>query len=253
MGRARKTWTKEEEALLEEIWSKMSIPAIAKRMGRTVSAIKNKAYRLGLSDHLHSSEYITINHLFRALGRNSYSYFLDSFIRKRAMPVKHKKSINMNYKVISIDDFWEWAKEHRTFINFSKMEKNILGKEPEWVKEQRKADNLFAQYKKTPWSKTEDETLLALLSTYKYSYRDLSVRLKRTEGAIKRRIFDLGTMMRPLKEEIKMWTKEEEAILIDMAARGYRPEIIAEHIDRSALSIRAKLERIEKEKLKRVV
>lgn len=248
-----KTWSKDEVMILEEYWEKSSIPNIAKRLGRTVYSVRNKAYRIGLSDHLHSSEHITINQLIKALGRSSYSYFMHSFVGNRAMPIKYKKSINMEYKVISLDDFWKWAKRHRSFVDFSKMQEGALGKEPKWVNEQRKADQRYAMYKKTPWTPDEDALLESLLATYKYTYRDLSIRIKRTEGAIKRRVLDLNIKMRPVKDNVKIWTKEEADILIDMAARGYKPEIIAEYIDRSALSIRGKLERIEKEKLEKVV
>lgn len=244
-------WTKDEIEYLKNHWGEKSIPAIAKKLNRSVDAVKLKAQRLGLARHIHSGEYITLNQLMQALGRgNVNSYTLISWVKKRGFPVRTKKSINRKYRVVCLDEFWEWAEKNRTFIDFSKVPQGILGKEPEWVAEQRKADELFAMYKKTPWTKEEDALLKAMLNSYRYSYRDISIRLKRTEGAIKRRIFDLGLKQRPLRaDNHNPWTDEEEKILLDLYYKGYRPEVIAEHIDRSAQAIRGKIERMQRDKL----
>jgi hypothetical protein len=250
-----KHWTKEQIEYLENSWGETSIPTIAKNLNKTVNAVKSKALRLGLRRHIHSGEYITLNQLMIALGRGPvHSYILKSWVEKRGLPVKTKKSINRKYRVVYLDDFWKWAERNRTFIDFSKVERNILGEEPEWVAEQRKADEMFAMYKKTPWTKEEDAVLRAMLNSYKYSYRDISIRLKRTEGAVKRRMLDLGIKQRPLKaDNHNPWANEEENILMDLYYKGYRQEVIAEFIDRSALAIRGKIERMQRDKLLDVI
>lgn len=243
-----RNWTKEEIEYLESKWGVISIPGIAKALNRTVSAVKNKAQRLGLSRHIHSGEYITLNQLMNALGRTGgTSYTVNQWLDK-GLPVKTRRSINMKYKIIYIDDFWEWAEKNRMLIDFSKVEENILGKEPDWVKQQRKADYAAAKYKKTPWTKYEDDLLKSLLKSYQYTYRELSIRLKRTEGAIKRRMLDLGIKERPLKaDNHNPWTAEEVEILVDMYYKGYIAEVMAEKIPRSALAIKGKIERMIKE------
>lgn len=245
----RPNWTTEEIEYLESSWGHVSIPRIASHVGRSENAVKIKAHKIGLTRHLHSGEYITLNQLMKALGRgNVHTYTLISWVESRGLPIKKKKSVNRSYRVIYLDDFWKWAKEYRTFIDFTKVERNILGKEPEWVKEQRKADELFAEYKPRKWTAQEDSLLSSMLETFKYSYRDISIRLKRTEGAIKRRMLDLNIKQRPLKaDNYTPWTEEETAILIDMLGGGYKAEVIAEYIDRSALAIKGKVERMKKE------
>lgn len=54
-----KWWNKEEIEFLEDNWGYKSIPAIAKSLNRTISAVKAKAVKLGLGDHLDSGKYIT--------------------------------------------------------------------------------------------------------------------------------------------------------------------------------------------------
>jgi DNA-binding MarR family transcriptional regulator len=46
-GHGRK-WTAKEVALLKELYPECPIGEIAKRLGRTTSTVKNRAYRLGL-------------------------------------------------------------------------------------------------------------------------------------------------------------------------------------------------------------
>ena len=58
------------------------------------------------------------------------------------------------------------------------------------------------------------------LKAFKYTYADLSKRLNRSEGAIKRRIHDLKLKQRPLREEVRMWTEEETVQLLEMFEKG---------------------------------
>lgn len=48
MGLYRRRWTPKEEEYLQENWGKYSIPAIAKKLGKSVNAIKVRANRLAL-------------------------------------------------------------------------------------------------------------------------------------------------------------------------------------------------------------
>ena len=50
--RAAKAWTPEEDAFLQDKWGILSIPIIAKQLGRSVGAINNRRYRLGCGAHL---------------------------------------------------------------------------------------------------------------------------------------------------------------------------------------------------------
>lgn len=239
----RKRWTNDEIEYLESYWGEISIPSIARKLERSINAVKKKANQMGLGRHIHSGEYITYNQLMKTLRGETCSYTDISWIKNRGLPVKYKKTMKMKYRVIYLDDFWTWAEKNRTFIDFSKVEENILGKEPEWVKEQRKADILYARYKKTPWTPNEDQLLIDCLNAYKYSYREIAIKLKRTEGAIKTRILDLKLKVRPLRDPHNSWAEEETKILFDLYEKGYRPEVIAEFINRSASAIKSKIER----------
>lgn len=243
-------WPQEKVDYLLDNWGVVSIPGLSKTLGKTETAVSLKAQRLGLGSFLSSGEYITVNQLFKAMGRTgAWTYTLNQW-KKKGFPIKTKKVKSNSFKVVYLNDFWKWAKKYRTTIDFSKFEENILGEEPIWVKEQRKADIEFAKYKSTPWTSEEDNLLKSLLKKYKYTYKEISIHLSRTEGAIKRRINDLCLSTWPIRENPHgVWTEEQINIVIDMYNKGYKNDVIKEKIDKSAMAIGGKIERLIRENI----
>ena len=99
-------------------------------------------------------DYVTLNQLLVAVtgSRGSYSYKCESWVKKRGLPVHTKRVVDNSFKVVYLDEFWEWAEKNRSFIDFSKMEPLILSAEPDWVGGQRKIDAVsFANQRKDPW------------------------------------------------------------------------------------------------------
>lgn len=240
-------WTEEEEEFLAENWGMFSMEHIAKKLNRTPHAIQIRAVKLGLGPFLESGDYITLNQLLLQLrGYNGRTYTVKQWIEK-GLPVKTKKVKSSSFKVVNLDDFWEWAEKNRTLIDFSMLEENALGKEPQWLKDQRRADIEMKKFKKTPWTEVEDRRLINLLREFRWTYREISEKLNRTEGAIKRRMLDLGLKERPVRmSNHNPWTKEEEEIVIELYNKGYQPDIMTQYINRSAQAIRGKIERMIK-------
>lgn len=230
---------------IEDNWGQVSVLGIAKKLNRSIDGIINKKGKLGLGTFLDCGEYITINQFFIAIGRaGGYSYTLNQWVKK-GFPLKSKKVLNYSYKIVYLDQFWKWAKEYRMHLNFAKFEEGALGLEPKWVKDLRKADVEFSKYKVTAWSRNEDNHLKSLLRLYRYTYKDLSLAIFRTEGAIKRRMVDLNIKERPLREECHgIWSDEQMKTVIEMYRKGYRSEVIKEYIDKSGQAIGGKIERL---------
>ena len=159
-------WTKAEEQFLQDQWGVMSIPSIAKRLNRSVEAVVVRKNRLGLGPVLFGGDYISMNQLVIAVCGNNAGggYKLKSWVENRGLPI-HTKRVNQNsFRVIRLNEFWKWAEQHRSFIDFSKMEPLALGEEPAWVAEQRKKDfQSFAIQRKDPWTPDEDARLKMLL------------------------------------------------------------------------------------------
>lgn len=233
-------WTKEEVNYLFEQWGTVNIKTISKKLGRTESAISNKAFRLGLGKQIESGEYVTVNQLFIALGYASFdSTKLESWVKNRKFPIKYKVLRKRKFKVIYIDDFWKWAEKNKNFIDFSKFTKYMLGKEPKWVESKRQNDILkSSKYKSSKWTQKEDEYLIFLVNQFKYSYQEISQLTGRTVGAISRRLVDLNVKSRPIRANThNKWTEEEIKLLDELILLGAGYPIISEKIGRSARAI----------------
>lgn len=234
--RAGKAWTTEEMDYLENKWGRVTVSYIAKKLRRTETSITLKAQRMKLGSRL-AGEYVTFNELLTALGlQGSYSWLRDKYINKNGLPAKRKGK----YLIIKIDDFWKWAEQHKQILNFCHFEENMLGKEPEWVKEKRKADlsNPRKVNNNRPWTKEDDALLIQKTKSCRYTYKDLSKDLRRTENAIKRRLYDLGVPYRPIPMDTHVkWTDEENNKMMELYKKGFDSYVIANILNKSQLSI----------------
>jgi hypothetical protein len=243
-----RTWKPEEEDYLMEKWGQISVPAIAKKLNRTTNAVKVRAQRLGLGAVLMAGEYVTLNQLLLAVngGSSSYGYKMKSWVENRGLPVHTKKVNRCSFRVVYIEEFWEWAERYRSFIDFSKMEPLALGEEPDWVAEQRKKDfEAYAIQRKDPWGEDEDSRLKMLLSKHRYSWAEISEMMHRSHGAIARRCRDLGIKDRPVSMELTgkrgTWTSEDFEILADGIRHGDSYAAIGKAVGRSEKCVRSKV------------
>ena len=239
-----RNWTKQEEEYLVENWGTLSVRTIAKNLGRSENAVVVRKCRLGLGSFLESGEYITWNQLHIALGMGTLdSYKMISWVRNRDFPIHTKRVNNNSFKVVYLDEWWQWAEKNRDLLDFSKFEGNLLGEEPQWVKEKRRHDVEKSQkYIMTPWTKTEDDKLRLLVTKQKYTYDELSRMLRRTNGAIQRRLCDLGVKERPVKaDNHTRWTDDDFYRLGELIKSGYGYDLIAEEIGKSSKACRGRV------------
>ncbi len=243
MGQAR-NWTKEEKLYLSDHWGSLSMSALMKNLNRSRNAINVMVHRLSLGSFLESGEYVTFNQFLKALGiQGGYKYKMISWVENRGFPMHTKRVDNNTFKVVYVEEFWKWAENNKVFLDFSTFEENALGKEPNWVKQKRKHDfEKNQKYIKTPWTTTEDEKLKKLLKDFKYSYDDLSKLLRRTDGAIQRRICSLGLKERPIKADNHIkWTESEYETLYRLIDDGFGYEYMQDVIGKSAKAIRGRV------------
>lgn len=239
-------WTKEELKFLDENWGTRSVAYLAEKLERSQEAVSQKAYRLGYSRMLDSGDYITFCQLLSVLGYDaSNTYAQESWISNRGCPVRYKKVRTSCFRIIYIHDFWQWAEQNQYFLDFSKFKENVLGAEPEWAKRKRKND-IFVKTLviTTPWTKAEDEKLLRIVRQQKYDYPAIAMELRRTEGAIERRLIDLGCPDRPVKAHKVILSDSDKTALKDMIVDGYRYIQIAMRFGMSEKSIRGRVYRM---------
>lgn len=242
----RRNWTTEEVEYLTSAWGNVSVKNITKHLSRSVYSVLNKVNKLKLGAFLSCGDrYVTLSYLSEAVYGNQSSggYIKISWAQNRGLSLHTICRQKEKFEVVYIDEFWEWAYKNQSFLNFSKFEKYYLGVEPDWVDKKRRTDIRHShKFITSPWTAVEDERLKKFLAGHKYSYRELSILLNRTEGAIQRRILDLGIKERPVKanNHIK-WTAEEIKKLGEMIKSGYKYEEMSDVLDKSAKAIRGRV------------
>lgn len=239
-----KNWTKQEEEYLAENWGTLSVATIAKNLGRSENAVIVRKCRLGLGVFLDNGDYVTWNQLMETIGcGHAGSYKMTSWVKNRGFPV-HKKRVNNNsFKVVYLQEWWEWAEKNKDLLDFSKFEENSLGEEPAWVSDKRRHDfEKNRKYIKSPWTQVEDDKLRRLVAKQQYTYDDLSKMLRRTNGAIQRRVCNLGIKDRPIKaDNHTLWSQKEFFRLGELIKVGYGYDLIAEEIGKSSKACRGRV------------
>ena len=244
-------WTPEEVEYLKTVWGTTSYEGMAKTLNRSVDGIRQKASKLGLGRFYSHGEYVTLNQLYNALfGRNVSTYVLKSWIQDRDMPIHYKKRSNKSrVRIVYLDEFWEWAAEHRSFLDFSEMEEYALGWEPDWVADQRSKDfRKRIDHRTDPWTPLEDQRLRNLLAQNRFTWPEMSKELGRSEGAIQRRINDLKIEDRPIRANphAGSWTPEAVAVLKAGVLNGDPYSQIAQKIGKSEKAVRGYVYRVWK-------
>lgn len=136
----KRFWTKEEETLLSDLWGTESLETIAKKLNRTVSSIKNKAFLLGLGSFKENNyNGLTIKEISDLFNVNidivSVSW-IGLGLKYKVQKISKAKS----YRYVEIKDLYEFLETNQNIWDSRNLEKNILGYEPEWLKQKRKLD-----------------------------------------------------------------------------------------------------------------
>ena len=136
----KRFWTNEEETLLSDLWGTESFETIAKKLNRTVSSIKNKAFLLGLGSVIESNyNGLTIKDISDLLGVNINIVsvgWIGLGLKYKVQKISKSKS----YRYVEIKDLYEFLEKNQNIWDSRNLEKNTLGAEPEWLKKKRKLD-----------------------------------------------------------------------------------------------------------------
>jgi len=230
--KARKIWTKEEENFLEEKYGLLSFEAIGRNLGRTKEAIHVKAQKMKLGKIFNTSEYLTARELSRSLNINDK--VIVKWIEKHGLKATFKKiGLKGYFWRIKPSNFFLWAKDHQDMIRWSKMEKNILGKEPEWVEAARKKDATRPTRQTTNWTSTEDSYLKMYWELGKKT-KEIAEILNRTIPGVIKRSKKIG--LNP-KLILIRWKPIEIEILKEMKLKGSSDKEIAEELGRDTRNV----------------
>lgn len=137
----KKFWTAEEEETLSDLWGTISIDKIAKKLDRTISSVKNKASQLGLGSQMENNyDGIRLPEVCKLFNVSANTVNIGWI----ALGLKTKTRYISNltfYTYVEIKDLLSFLEMNQNIWDSRYLEKNILGKEPEWLAAKRKSDS----------------------------------------------------------------------------------------------------------------
>lgn len=237
----RRRWTEEEIDYLFEEYGKRSLQIITKNLSRSEASVTSMAGRLGLQLKTNQS-WFTLSEFCEVtkIARGTVQYWINHYY----FPAKRIQNISSKYVRVDPGKFWKWAAENKQLIQWSEFPKHALGDEPKWVKEVRKA-SVNKVNKRRPWTKWEIDELRYLLKQNRYTYPELSERLNRSQGAIKRKIYDLDLPW-PIyinRGAAMPYTEKDIETAVSLYQKGYPLKEIAKFLGRTEMGLRGKIER----------
>ncbi|MGM9834801.1 MAG: hypothetical protein ACI31M_03385 [Bacilli bacterium] len=234
----RRTWTIEEETLLSDLWGTKSIETIAKTMKRTVFSLKVKAVRMGLGPMVKNNyDLITVSDMCDLL--NIKRDRITSTWVDLGLKLKKKKLTNSrSYYVITWNDLMEFLENNQNEWDSRCVEKNMLGTEPEWLKEKRVRDIKENPLWYRKWTEEEIKQAENLFKAGK-DYLEIAESINRSEWAVANLLRNLGySYMLP-----RYWKGKELKYLRENYQNMTYSEI-AEALGRSTHSVGAKAEEL---------
>lgn len=188
--RDRRRWSDTEVSSFKEDWydTTMSKAMLVKKYQRSYKSIKRKAISLKLGARPYNDEYLTINTISEEMNipygrvRNWLN-----------LGLKYKSSRTGNVKfLIDCDDLLNFLEEHQDLFNASKVSSILFVNEPEWFKSKRISDSRhFANRLHSEYTNEEDKQIEDLFKKG-FSDKEIAIRLKRSESAIKYHLNVLG-------------------------------------------------------------
>lgn len=180
-------WSREEVELMQELWGTYTIPQIAKRLNRSVLAVKVKSGRLGLGRYVNSSQYITANQAAVLLQVDIHTV-TDVWIPAGLRFTWKAPQGKRKFRYIRMDDLLEWLRENPDRWDSRRVELFALGSEPEWLKEKRKADLTRPARRALKWTPDEDSRLVTMFRRGDRTYAEMGAELGRSPDAVERRV-----------------------------------------------------------------
>ncbi|MCM3030688.1 DNA-binding protein [Niallia sp. MER 6] len=179
---SKKPWRAEEINLLQTLVGQRSVTAIAKELGRTPGAVSNKLSRLGLGATRKQTGMLTARELANKLGVTTKTVVSwEAYGLKTVTRVTRYKK---QFILIKMKNFWEWAEQNKSLIDFTKLSKKDFSTLPEWVSGNIKAARTSVRYRH--WTTSELKKLHVLIEKG-LTYKQISKLLNRSESSVEKR------------------------------------------------------------------
>lgn len=170
-------WTEQEDEYLMGRYTIQPIETTAKKLNRSIVAVKKRAGLLGISKY-HDNTYAgTIAKCFHV----SMSV-IHRWASQYGMPYYREKAGKGYRYRIDVVKFWKWAEVNKDLIDWKRYETKSLPPEPKWVKVILL--NYQSTNKRKRITKTEKDKIKLLIAKGVF-YKDIALMLGRTTDSIK--------------------------------------------------------------------
>lgn len=187
-----KVWTTEELEYIREKWGEKTVPEIARKLGRSINAVKVKTTRLGFGGQIWSGEMMSARKVSELLGVDIHAV-TDYWIPKLGLRAKNKRRGVSEKKttIIMFEDLLRFLKTNQDVWDSRRVEEYALGVEFDWLKEKRKRDRELPLRRLQKWTPTEDQQLIILYKRGDLTKAEIAKRLNRSYSSIEHRILRL--------------------------------------------------------------
>jgi len=174
--------TEDEINFLKDNVGIIKVPTIAEKLERTEEAVVIKMKRLGMGNTRNQEGYLNATQLARILNVDPKTVKL--WINNHGLKcLKKATRFEKKYYFIKPEDFWIWASENRSKVDFSKIEPRMILPEPEWFIEESRITR-DVNYK--VWTVKEERKLLMMM-TDGTSPKEVAKQLNRSIISVKRK------------------------------------------------------------------
>ena len=239
----RRKWTEEEETILSDLWGTKPIEKIAKTLKRTVFSLKVKAVRMGLGPMIRNNyDLITVPDLCDLLSVTR-DRITTTWVNLGLKLKKKKLTNNMSYYVTTWEDLMHFLENNQNEWDSRCVEKNMLGTEPEWLKEKRERDSKENPLWYRRWTEEEIRQTETLFKTGK-NYLEIAKTINRSEWAVANLLRNMGYSYR-----LPQFWKGKELKYLRENYENMTYSEIAEALGRTTKAIGAKAEELGYQKI----
>ena len=191
-GYRGKDWSKEELDYIREVWGEKTIPEIARKLGRSIDAVKVKAFRMGFTGQKWYGEMMSARKVGELLGVDGHTV-CDYWIPKCGLKGKPKRLgvSKETTTIIMFEDLLEWLETHQDLWDSRRVERFGLGMEYDWLIEKRKADALKPVRKAQKWTPEEDQRLIDMFRRGGMTNAEMGAALGRPASGVEHRLLRL--------------------------------------------------------------
>ena len=239
-------WTMEEEDDLAEMWGRVRLDSICKKLGRTPISIKGKVVELGLGKSFEASDKITVRSLavqFAGLKRSANG-ITKKWIKAGLKTYDWRVNVR-SYKMTTIDDFWDFAEMHKNLVDFYYLPKGALGTEPAWVKDKRLSDaNKHRFQYNRKWTDLDTTALKHYATERGLTATEIAAKLNRSPNSVYMRAHKLGIKLPRKKYTELNYINKYRQTIDAMIHKGYTKLYIADTLNINHTSLVAWLTKL---------